>query len=60
MFDLTNNLLYCQHWGPLSLPSPYADELPQAERLHSDLEYGQAEEADMKLDPSILGGTEGS
>ena len=35
------------------------NELPQAKRLQSDMEYGQSEEADVKLEPSILSGVEG-
>ena len=59
VFDLANDLLHCDRWDPSNLPSPYANDLPQVERLPSDMTFGQAEEADVKLDPSILGGTEG-
>lgn len=59
VFDLANDLLYCQHWDPLKLPSPYADELPSPERLDDSIPFGQAEEADVSLDPNITGGAEG-
>ena len=59
MFDLTNSLLYFDRWVPQNLPPPYVNELLQVKQLQLDLEYGQAEEVDVKLDPSILSGTEG-
>jgi len=59
VFDLANDLLNCQQWDPEVLPSPYTNELPATERLEDDIPFGKAEEADVKLDPSILGGTEG-
>ena len=39
VFDLANDLLYCDRWDPQNLPSPYATELPPAEQLPSELEY---------------------
>jgi len=59
VFDLANDLLHCELWDPAILPSPYASELPAQERLADDIPFGPAEEADVTLDPSILGGTEG-
>ena len=58
-FDLANDLLHCSAWDPASLPSPYAHQLPPPSRLPADSSFGQAAEADVKLEPSILGGTEG-
>ena len=55
VFDLANDLLYCEKWDPSKLPSPYA-ELPTPERLDPSTPYAQAEEADVTLDPSITGG----
>ena len=55
VFDLANDLLYCEQWDPSKLPSPYA-ELPTPERLDPSTPYAQAEEADVTLDPSITGG----
>ncbi|KAL7525801.1 hypothetical protein ACHAXR_002849, partial [Thalassiosira sp. AJA248-18] len=59
VFDLANDLLYCEKWDPNKLPSPYANELPPPERIPGNVEFGRAEEADVKLDPSITGGAEG-
>ena len=58
-FDLANDLLHCKRWDPTTLSSPYANQLPAPTRLSKDTDFGQAMEADVKLDPSILGGTEG-
>ena len=27
-FDLANDLLYCEQWDPVTLPSPHANEVP--------------------------------
>ena len=59
MFDLSNDLLFCQQWDPLKLPSPYADALPPPVRLNNSTPFGQAEETDVSLDPNITGGAEG-
>ena len=59
VLDLENNLLYCQQWDPSTLSSPYTSELPPPERLANDIPFGSAEEADVSLNPIILGGTEG-
>ena len=58
-FDLAGNLLHCERWDPTALPSPYADRLPAPARLPADVTFGRAEEADVKLDPTLLGGTDG-
>ena len=58
-FDLANDLLYCEQWDPGTLPSPYANELPPPQQQNDSIPFGSAEEADVKLDPLILGGTEG-
>ena len=58
-FDLANDLLHCDNWDLSTLLSPYASQLPPPSRLHASIAFGRAEEADVKLDPSILGGTEG-
>jgi len=41
------------------LPSLYASELPSPSRQNAYVPFGSAGEADVKLDPLILGGTEG-
>ena len=58
-FDLAGDLLNCDQWDPEILPSPYASQLPMPALLPAATEFGQAMEADVKLDPSLLGGTEG-
>ena len=58
-FDLAGDLLHCKRWNPKTLPSPYADRLPGPVRLSANVAFGQAEEADMELDPTLLGGTDG-
>ncbi len=59
VFDLANDLLYCQKWDPDSLPSPYANHLPEPECLPDNAPFGKAEEADIALDKRIVRGTEG-
>ena len=58
-FDLAGDLLHCKRWNPTTLPSPYADRLPAPARLPANVAFGQAEEADVKLDHTLLGGTNG-
>ena len=59
VFDLANDLLYCKHWDPVKLPSPYANELPNPEQLSPDIPFWQAKAAGVTLDPTITGGVEG-
>ena len=58
-FDLAGDLLCCEQWDPATLPSPYAAQIPDPIRLPNSINFGEAAEADIKLDPSILGGTDG-
>jgi hypothetical protein len=58
-FDLASDLLHCERWDTTTLPSPYADRLSAPVRLPADIAFGQAAEADVKLDPTLLGGTDG-
>ena len=55
----SNNLLHCERWDPLTLPSPHANELLDPVHTEDDLAFGQTEEADVKLDPDIKHGTDG-
>ena len=58
-FDLAGDLLCCKQWDPATLPSPYTSQIPDPVRLPDNIEFGEAAEANVKLDPSILGGTDG-
>ena len=58
-FDLVGYLLCCEQWDPATLPLPYAPQIPDPVRLPKDIEFGEAAQADVKLDPVILGGTDG-
>ena len=58
-FDLAGDLLRCGDWLPDDLPSPHDGKLPQPLRLPQDVPFAQAAEADVKLDSSVLGGTDG-
>jgi hypothetical protein len=57
-FYLVGNLLYCNCWDPITLPSPYTDHLPAPSPLPANVAFGQAAETDMKLDPNLLGDTD--
>ena len=59
VFDLSNDLLYCEKWDPSILPSPYANLLPEPTRLSEDIPFGKAEEGDVKLDQDCKGGADG-
>ena len=58
-FDLVGDLLYCKQWDPWTLPSPYVFQIANPVRLPDNIEFGEATKADVKLDPAILGGTDG-
>ena len=47
VFNLFNDLLYCNQWDPPTIPSPYATALPDPVRFSEDIEFGKAEEADV-------------
>ena len=59
VFDLGGDLLECEEWDPADLPSPYANSIPPPRRLDDDIPFGVAEEADVALDESCLGGVDG-
>ncbi|EJK51559.1 hypothetical protein THAOC_29257, partial [Thalassiosira oceanica] len=59
VFDLGGDLLTCDEWDPTALPSPYADVIPQPKRLDDEIPFGVAEEADVSLDESCVGGVDG-
>ena len=59
VFNLANGLLLCNQWDPLDLPSLYTSKLLPRGHIPTNVPFGQAEEADVKLDPKILGGAEG-
>ena len=59
VFDLGGDLLACEEWDPLDLPSPYADVLPDPKRLDDEVPFGEAEEADVALDEPCIGGVDG-
>ena len=57
-FDLAGDLLRCEGWVPDGLPSPHDAKLPDPQRLPDDVPFAQAAEGDVKLDPSVIGGTD--
>ena len=59
MFNLANDLLYCDQWDPTTLPPPYAPTLPDPEQFPDNIPVGKAEESNVKMEPCILGGAEG-
>ena len=59
VFDLGGDLLACDEWDPATLPSPYADVLPEPERLDPSIPFGEAEEADVSLADDCIGGVDG-
>ena len=51
VLDLGNDLIHCEEWDPLFLPSPYAHQLPKPLRLYDDVKFGSVEKADVKIYP---------
>ena len=58
-FDLTGDLLCCKQWDSIIPLSPYASQILDPVRLPENIEFGEATKADVRLDPAILGGTDG-
>ena len=59
VFDLANDLLVCEPWDPIAMPSPHASLLPAPKLLEDTIPFGATEEADVTLPDSCVGGVDG-
>ena len=57
--NLTNELIHCEMWYPLVLPSPYSQQLTKPLRLEDGVTFVAVEEADIKIYPHCKVGADG-
>ena len=58
VFDLSNDLLDCKKWDPLTFLSPCVTALLEPIRIDNKIAFGLAKESDVKLDLMVKGGAE--